>query len=337
LATVSSQTPSGKGKLPKAITSILPLGSIFYPKETVDFEELDFDVEELKKLKLEILEELKENFHDIGLNIFKKIQIPPWFTIDIVNDKWTNMINRIFNEAIIKTKNSKELTDEDRLLLDQLKLNRAIEIAINTNKKTILKRLIDNYKNHISDSFNLIEETLYSIRRNYGKIFLDSNLSPKFMTYISKTINVIISYFYYLKSELNSVLSELRHILTGRGSIDHFKKDTKAIFARILILDLKQLDLLIKMIELDIFMDMWSSETVEELFESKKIYNSKNLDNEYFYKILNDLNKNSMDMHIELIKISKERKKDFPFTFSNNFDIKDQEKMELISRIIYST
>ena len=337
MTAASSSSPLEKGTIPKAITSTMPLGMIFYPTETTEIDETEYDKEKIKQLTIEILETLKDGMSELGLKIFEKMKIPPWFTIEEVCSKWSTVVNRIFDDSIKKMKENQDLTHEDKLLLEQLKLNRGIEIAINHNKKSVLKTFIQKYRNQINESFDIIESTLYAIRRRYSQIFLESKLNPKFMTYISKTINVTISYFHYLKSELNKIISELRHILSGRGSIDHFKKGTKAALTRITSLDIKQFELLLKILELDIFMDMWSSEAIDELFEPKKVYNNKKLDNEFFLEILNDLNKISMELHFELIKISRDRKKDVPFTFSKNFDTKNKEKMELISRIIHNS
>ncbi|MGC9777821.1 MAG: hypothetical protein HZR80_01100 [Candidatus Heimdallarchaeota archaeon] len=336
MATVIGSNTLEKGILPKAITSSIPLGMIFYPTETYEIDESTYDEEVLKKLSIEILETLKENMAGIGKKVFEIIKIPSWFTYDDVYNKWIFEINKVFDKLINKIRDEGlKLTGKDKLLIEQLKLNRGIEIAINKDKKTILKTLIKNYRSHINESFDVIEETLYTIRRKYGKIFLESMLNPKFMTYISKTINVMISYFHYLKSELNNVLAELRRILSGRGSISHFKKDTKAVFTRIIKLDIKQYELLLKIVELDLFMDIWSSKTIDELFKPKEVYSNENLDNIHFEDILNDLNKASMELHFELIKISRERKKDVLFTFSNNYEEKDEEKMYLISRLIH--
>ncbi|MHA1630350.1 MAG: hypothetical protein ACTSXO_07380 [Candidatus Heimdallarchaeota archaeon] len=336
MAITNSSLPSEKGTISEVITTTMPLGMIFYPTETVESEEIKEEKEEIKQLKIEILKILEEGTLDIGLKILNKMKIPPWFRLEEVISKWRIEVKRIFARSIEKLKEKKKLSKEDNLLLDQLRINRCVEKAIKNNNKPELKTAIKNYRKLINESFDIIENTLYKTRRKYGQIFLESKLNPKFMTYISKTINVIITYFHYLKSELNNIVSELRVILSGRGSIDHFKKNTKAALTRIIRLDMKQSKLLMKILELEFFMDIWSSKTIEELFRPKKVYDATKLENEHFLKILNELNKTSMDLHFEIIKVSRERKKEVPFTFSTNFDNKNNEKMELISRIIHN-
>lgn len=324
---------SGKGTIPEIITSNYPLGMIFYPTETIELVESRFDEEKLRQLELETLEVLRESSIDLGQKLFKVIKLPPWFTLEEVHSRWLDVVNSTFEKLISQIENEdRKLTKEDSLLLNQIQILRKIELAINFNQKGKLKAYLKNYRSYIQDSFAIVENTLYSFRRQFGKIFLESQLTPKFMTYVSKAINVMISYFYYLQSELDNVITVLRQIISGRGSIDHFKKDTKAVFARILKLDTIQLSLLFKLLELRLFMDIWSSESTDELFAPKEKYSPANLDNEHFIAILNNLNQLSNKLHFQLIEVSREREKDVPFTFQNNFAEKDKEKMILISR-----
>ncbi len=337
MSKTADSSPLGNGGLPETLASTYPLGMIFYPTETVDIDESFFEKEIIQKLKLEVLEALKETTLDIGVKIFDEIEIPPWFKKKDVCKKWNLTINKAFDEAIEKEKsNDYTFSKEDELLIKQFKLLRKIEVAINTDQKKILEELISNYQSVIKNSFKIMEDAFYSLRRKYSKIFFESKLNPEFMTNISKTINVMISYLHYLRSELRNVLTVFRQIITGRSRFENFKKNSKAVFIRIIKLDVIQLTLLFKIIELQIFMNMWSSKTIDELFESKKIYSADNLNNKYFEEILERLNKLSKELHYELIKITRERNKDVPFTFSKNINKKDEEKMYLISRIIHN-
>jgi len=337
MATAIGSANIGKGTVPEAIASIFPLGSIFYPTDTIDIDDSIFEKSTFKKMKQEILESLKLTSKKIGEIIFEDIPIPERFEREQVFKKWEEMINQIYNDLIAKVnKQDIVLTNEDKLLIENLRIIRKIEEAINDNQRELVVEYIENYQALVNDSFKLIKKALYSIRRKYSKIFFESKLKPEFMTYISNTINTMISYFYYLNSELNNVLAIFRQLLHGRSKIDIIKKKTKAVFARISNLDQIQLLLLIQLAKLQLYMDIWSSKTIDDLFKPKVKYDNKSIDNAHFDKILNELTKTSKELHYKIIETTHEGEKEIPFTFSSNIDKKDKEKMHLISRIIHN-
>lgn len=337
MATSTNSSSFRPGKVPEAITSVYPLGSIFYPTSVIEKDLDQLHHKKMRQLKLDILEALKDSTIEIGKSVFEIIKMPPWFKPEDVINKWSETVQNTFKKTI-KQINDKELglTKEEEKLLEQLRLLKKIEIAIDTGQRNIIKDYLEKYRQYLKESFGTIEKSLYSIRRKFSIIFLESSLNPKFMTSISKAINVTISYFHYLRSELDNVITVLRQIISGRGRIEHFKKDTKAVFARILELDLYQFSILLKLFELQLFMDIWTTKSLDDLFQPRIKYSNTNLDNEYFIAILEELNNLANKLHYKIIEVSRDREKDVPFTFQNNIKEKDQEKMYLISRLIHN-
>ncbi|MBN1328587.1 MAG: hypothetical protein JXA54_03850 [Candidatus Heimdallarchaeota archaeon] len=337
MATAIESTNIGKGTMPEAITTIFPLGTILYPTHTDEIDESFLDKLYVKKMKLEILDTLKRSTKKIGEIIFEDIPVPDRFNREDIYEKWEEMVNKIYND-LIEQVNNKDIkwTNDDLMLIENFRIIRKMEDAINDNQRDTLANYIESYQTHVNDNFKLIESTLFTIRRKFSIIYFESKLKPAFMTSISKTINTMLSYFYYLNSELSFILSTFRQLLHGRSKIDIIKKKTKAVFARISGLDLIEFALLIDLMKLQLFMDIWSSKNKDELFQTKTKYDNEAIDNEHFDNILKNLTKISDDLHYKLIEITREREKDIPFTFSNNITNKDEEKMHLISRIIHN-
>ncbi len=336
MASAIDSSNIGKGKVPETIATIFPLGSVLYPTETEDINESAFEKSTLNKMKIDVLKALEKGTKKIGEAIFENIPIPDRFERKEIYEKWEEETSKVYGNLIKQVKEKDiDLSKEDKMLIENIGIIRKIELAIDNNDRDKLVRSIENYQKHINDNFKHLEKALFSIRRKYSKIYFESKLKPAYMTSISKVINTLISYFYYLDSELNSVLSIFRQLINKRIKLETVKKKTKAVFTRIVSLDLIEFELLLQLMYLQLFMEIWSSKNKDELFKPKTKYDNNLIDNEHFDKILNDLNKMSDKLHYKIIEITRERKKEIPFTFSNNINDKNEEKMQLFSRIIH--
>jgi len=337
MVTDSFSTPF-HDNLENSLVKALPMGTLVYPLDTKQTKEQEKIKKVTRKEKIEILHEVKKELKKVASNfiIKEKIPIPERFTIDDIMKQWGLLLDSYFEkwENILEEKKSK-LHKEEEKILETLVLVRRMEQSLENKDTVHFKSLIDDYAKAVKMSFEIYYGSLDKLRTSYGKIFLESNLPPEFMTYTNKLVNTLISYLNFLESILTDVQLILGRLVRGRGTLEHFKKDTNKFFSTIEELDVLQYTIINELFKLEFYMDIWHSESPDDLFKTKKSYTIEKLDIEYFSKAMKKLDKLSTNFHIKIIKSSIAFEKVIPNTLSSEQDEID-EKLTIMARMLHT-
>lgn len=315
-----------------AFVLAFPKGCL-YP---LDLEDFDKNFEEIlkKELKMKIIKEIKTSMHKSGERIFIDLPLPKRFTRDIVLHKWVSLLDAIFEkvEAEIEEKSDSYFTN----FIETITTKRVIEQKINEKTYKNLDREIIKYENLLQNSFTHMKDLLQDMKIAYSYIYLESELPVEYIMVVNKALNATINYVDYLKSEF-SIINSLKRFKAGRSKA----KSTKPLFVLFDNLNKLEYKMMNQLQKLQLFMDIWHAEDVDDLFsgKTKLVYSEERFreESEYFINLIEKLNYQASEFHRRIILTARNRKKKIPMTFTADNKESDNDKIKLFANLIHST
>ena len=306
----------------------VPKGNLF-PTGIIE-EKSELEKKAQGDIKLNIINELRNDLANTGNKILKDMPLPERFTKIQVIDKWMIRINSLFDRIELEIKEKKDTSFS--MLIETIEFKEKIENKIRNKKYSSIDQLIKSYEKKLNKVFKTITEFMVSIRTDLSIMFLDSELPSEFMLCVSQTINSSIDYLRFLQSEQDPLMLDLKRYKSGRTTI----KKSKPILIRIDKLDEIHNKLTLSLQRLLFFIEIWNSKSIDDLFTDQEIqYNIKNFDDyqEFFLNSLDKLTIYAKDFHHRVILASKEREKNQIFRLRND----DENIKSLYANLIHST
>lgn len=286
------------------------------------------------EVQLKILQELKDRVTNHGSTILNDMPLPKRFTKEQINHQWSKVVNNYFNKMEKKVQHNRE-SGYFNVLITTLELKRRIETRIKNKNYVNLNQVITSYKQQLEQTFINIIDLLFSLRTVYNLIYLEANLPAEFSLCINNVLNAIITYIQFLQLEIEDIIKNLRRFKSGRRTI----KDSKSIIITIAELDKLHNKVFANFNKLILFMEVWNTKSIDDVFINSSTYCITNFDNyqDFFINSLNQLLNFGNNFHQRVVLAALEREKMIPFALREGLSEEEEETRSLFARIVHST
>jgi len=313
-------------------------GAFFYFKKERKFDEKEIEeIIQANNKEGKILNDLLDKIvTPILMEFLENIPLPRRFTKMKIIDHVRTLL---FEELQTKRKTMKKGWP----LIEKIDLPKLFTLFFNIaekvkkNEKTVLKQELPKLLNQFEETFTHLFEfnvkSAINTRSSFEEIFLNSDFPPEFIMSLSKMCNVLVTFYEYVKNEISILFCVINQMVQDEEDVSKLrfnlfpnKKEEDVLFI--------QFNLYLMMIELLLFIEIWHTENIEQLFRGRiEKLSVKNIHKKFFMEQLTKINQEAEELHYIVLDSSFQKKRTIPYTLEKDSEINEKEK-ELIANFV---